>query len=231
MKFSFNSLISIFRSNELTNSDSFFQVDTLKGYKYIDLAGEIVNLYHTEDSKPPRFEMNLQGLTIKSPKGENSLTLKVTPNTIWAGFKAHTTTQDRMFTTFGDYVTEVSEILSVTTYKRIGWRNYFIYKLQDDNIDNWFPLDKAKKDKHVKTLNTINMRIDVEIDGTKLLGNLILEPLVKEGGEEKGVLCDLDLYTEGSFSKDEIQGVFKAMKKYLKEGGYFVTLLNELFGN
>lgn len=217
--------------NELTNSDSFFQVDTVKGYKYIDRAGEIVNLYHNKENIPPKFEMNLQGLIIKSPKGESNLTIKVTPNTIWGGFKAHTTTQDNMFNTFTKYVSEVSGILDIDTFKRIGWRNYFIYKLNGANIDNWFPLDKGKKEKHVKTLNTINMRIEVDIKDVNLKGNLILEPLIKEGGQEKGVLCDIDLYTEGSFSEDDIQKTYKSMKEYLKEEEYFVTLLNEIFGN
>ena len=32
--------------NKLKNPESFFQINTIKGFKYVDRAGEIVNAYH-----------------------------------------------------------------------------------------------------------------------------------------------------------------------------------------
>ena len=53
---------TITKINNLVNAESFLQVNFVKGYKYVDRAGEIVNYFHTSDKKAPNFVMNLQGL-------------------------------------------------------------------------------------------------------------------------------------------------------------------------
>ncbi len=37
---------TIKKLNKLNNLESFIQIDTIKGFKYIDRAGEIVNTYY-----------------------------------------------------------------------------------------------------------------------------------------------------------------------------------------
>ena len=75
---------TIQKLNKLKNHESFMQINTVKGFKYIDKAGEIVNQYHTENIVP-NFEMNLNGLIIKEPKSK-IYELKITSQMIWAKF-------------------------------------------------------------------------------------------------------------------------------------------------
>jgi hypothetical protein len=66
--------------NKLKNPESFIQVNTIKGYKYVDRAGEIVNFYYKNNSAP-KFIMGLNGLSIEEPK-EKIDELKITPQLI-----------------------------------------------------------------------------------------------------------------------------------------------------
>lgn len=66
--------------NKLKNPESFIQLDTIKGFKYIDKAGEIVNIYHRNNSAP-KFQMGLNSLVIEQPKDKIDQ-LKVTANVI-----------------------------------------------------------------------------------------------------------------------------------------------------
>ncbi len=70
--------------SKLKRSESFIQINTVKGFKYIDRAGEIVNLYHKKNVPPP-FNMGLNGLVIDQPK-DKIAELKVTPQMIWMKF-------------------------------------------------------------------------------------------------------------------------------------------------
>jgi len=53
---------------KLSYAESFLQLNTIKGYEYIDRAGRIVNEYHTPEDNPPEFIMSLEGLVIRNPK-------------------------------------------------------------------------------------------------------------------------------------------------------------------
>ncbi|MDP2933714.1 MAG: hypothetical protein Q8N81_06325, partial [bacterium] len=58
---------TIAKLNKLNNPESFIQINTIKGFKYVDKAGEIVNAYHKKNAAP-QFAMGLNGLVIEQPK-------------------------------------------------------------------------------------------------------------------------------------------------------------------
>ena len=75
---------AIQKLNKLKNPESFIQVNTIKGFKYVDKAGEIVNAYHKNNSAP-QFQMGLNGLVVEQPKDKID-ELRVTAQVIWAKF-------------------------------------------------------------------------------------------------------------------------------------------------
>ena len=81
---------AIQKLNKLKNPESFLQINTIKGFKYVDRAGEIVNAYH-KNNLPPQFLMGQNGLVIGQPKDKID-ELKVTAQIIWAKIFALTTT-------------------------------------------------------------------------------------------------------------------------------------------
>jgi len=72
---------TIQKLNKLKNPESFIQINTIKGFKYVDRAGEIVNAYHKNNSAP-QFQMGLNGLVIEQPKDKID-ELKINAQVIW----------------------------------------------------------------------------------------------------------------------------------------------------
>jgi hypothetical protein len=58
---------TISKLNKLNNPESFIQINMIKGFKYIDNAGENVNAYH-KNNPAPQFNMGLNGLIINEQK-------------------------------------------------------------------------------------------------------------------------------------------------------------------
>lgn len=117
----------------LNNTESFLQVNLVKGYKYVDRAGEIVNKYHIKN-KAPEFTMNLEGLVMVNPTEEID-TLKISSSILWAKF----TKSDPLDMIKRSFIKESTLILStieVSEISRIGWRNFFVFDFEDDGQRN-----------------------------------------------------------------------------------------------
>ena len=69
--------------NKLKSIESFVQVNFVKGYKYVDRAGELVNFFYIDDA--PKFAMNLRGLTIYTPN-QKIEEIKVSSESFWVHF-------------------------------------------------------------------------------------------------------------------------------------------------
>lgn len=197
---------------QLKHLESFFQVNTIKGFKYLDRAGEIVNNYHSDDNKPPTFEMNLSGLVIKKPLNKIS-ELKVTPNVIWLKFDNPSTLESiiHIFEKEFDYLITTLEIEVV---ERVGWRNYFTYEFES----------KAKQNSFFKKMNSVDgftlSNLQLQSESQDLFTNLNIKPLVKENSKEETlsfpVLFDIDTYIKGTFTKEEVKAKILKFSDYLK---------------
>lgn len=126
---------------DLKNIESFLQINFIKGYKYVDRAGEIVNKFH-KSNLPPAFQMNLEGLIIENPE-DLVKSVKISSNVFWAHFN-----EPNSFEWIENYFTKnsniITNLLDVTEVSRIGWRNHFIKdfaKIADrDAVFNKFSL-------------------------------------------------------------------------------------------
>lgn len=114
---------------KLNNVESFLQILFIKGYKYIDKAGEIVNYFY-KDNQEPKFSMNFSGLDIFEPD-EKINSIKVSPRSFWAHF-LQPDSLEQMDSFFGAKAQDIVKILEVTDISRIGWRNYFVYEFNNE---------------------------------------------------------------------------------------------------
>ena len=112
-------------------ADAFFQANTIKGHRYLDDAGKIMNRW---DSEFPNKDVGLQGLFMRNPDAVMR-ELRVDNRTIWIHFS------------FGDRLkqitalsinttTEICGILEVKQFSRLGLRVQFIYDVSDITIEN-----------------------------------------------------------------------------------------------
>lgn len=107
-------------------TDSFFQASTIKGHRYLDDAGKIMNRW---DSEFPNKDVGLQGLFMRNPDAIMR-ELRVDNRTIWIHFsfadRLRQITELSINTT-----TEICEILEVKQFSRLGLRVQFIYDVSD----------------------------------------------------------------------------------------------------
>jgi hypothetical protein len=208
--------------NRLKNPESFIQINTIKGFKYIDRAGEIVNVYHKKNAVP-KFIMGLDGLLIDKPK-EKIDQLKITPQIIWAKFSVPDSL-DMVANLFSKEVENILHILEVEKISRIGWRNYFIYEFQDKAKQNEF-LQKIAVIKDTKLLMT---RLEVKTN-KDFNANLILQPVIKKDEEKTtGILFDIDLFKNGEIDPKEISIYLTKFRQYLSDEDDFLSLVNDTF--
>lgn len=213
---------TIAKLNKLNNPESFIQINTIRGFKYVDKAGEIVNAYHKKNSAP-QFTMDLNGLFIKDPKVKID-ELKITPQVVWAKF-TKVDSLDMISNIFAKEAEMILKILNVDKVSRIGWRNYFVHEFQD----------KVKQDEYLKrftvpeTTKLSVLRLGVDT-GKDFGANLIIQPVVKNDTvKTPGVLFDIDVFQNGEISLNDIAGILKFFRQYLADKNGFLRVVNSAF--
>ncbi|MDR3307166.1 MAG: hypothetical protein LBS61_05875 [Endomicrobium sp.] len=180
----------------LKNSQSFFQINTIKGFKYIHKAGEIINYYHNGD-EPPIYQMNPNGLLIYTPKVKID-TLRVTSEAICAKF-SDVDSLDSISDIFVKESEEIIKILEIKTFARIGWRNNFIYEVGDrTNLSKVYEyLNKYSTDENLK-VSDIKFEIETKTDFKAVL---IVKAVIKNDNNTVGLLFDIDTYKTEAMNK------------------------------
>lgn len=209
--------------NKLHNPECFVQANTVKGYKYVDLAGEILNDFITK-TRPPEFNMGLNGLVIKKPRGKIE-ELKASADQIWMKF-VEIDSLDMVADLFSKEAKKIFETLVVQQISRLGWRSYFIYDFADKaEQTRYFEKLTVMPDFEIKVL-----RADVKTD-KKFRVNLGLKPVVKEEDSKKihGVLFDVDLSQDGQIDVSEVPKLLKEYRSYLAAEDGFLKIVNDTF--
>jgi len=213
---------TIAKLNKLNNPESFIQINTIKGFKYVDKAGEIVNAYHKKNSAP-QFSMNLNGLVIQEPKDKIEQ-LKITAQAVWAKF-AEPDSLDMISTLFSKEAETVLKILEVEKISRIGWRNYFVYEFAD----------QVKQDEYLKKFTVIKetkpsvIRLEVKT-GKDFSANLVIQPVVKnDEAKTLGILFDVDISQTGEIGTGDISATLKSFRQYLVDDNGFLSVINSTF--
>jgi hypothetical protein len=213
---------TIQKLNKLKNPESFMQINTIKGFKYVDRAGEIVNAYHKNNSAP-QFQMGLNGLVIEQPKDKID-ELKITAQVIWAKF-SEIDSLDSISTLFAKESENVLKILEVEKISRIGWRNYFVHEF----------LNKEKQDEYLKKFTVIKdtkptiVRLEIKT-GKDFNANLMLQPVIKnDENKTSGILFDIDIFQNGEFEPKDISKLFKEFRQYLADENGFLNVVNNTF--
>lgn len=197
---------------------SFLQMNLIKGFKYIDKAGELVNNY-TGD-KPLQFEMNLDGLVIEKPKSGIDQ-IKISPHQLWMKILSPGSL-DQPVDTFIHEAEKTLGILGVNKISRIGWRNYFAIDLANDQERS----DLFNRLLILKNTDLTQIKIDVKAMGIAA-AVFINQVHKKDEAKTPGVLFDVDVFQEGEATIQEAAKSLRKFRAYLaddKEG--FLSLVN-----
>ena len=107
-------------------TDSFFQANTIKGHRYLDDAGKIMNRW---DSEFPNKEVGVTGLLMRNPDAMLR-ELRVDSRTIWIHFSFADTLKQIIDLSI-NVTTEICDILEVKQFSRLGLRIQFIYDMSE----------------------------------------------------------------------------------------------------
>lgn len=223
-------MFKIAKLSQLKHLASFFQVNLIKGYKYIDRAGEIVNIYHRNNTPPP-FSMDLDGLSIAQPL-EDVAELRVTSKTFWMRFEPGQTegeityiaaSLDHLIQTYSKEAKKVLDVLEVEEMSRIGWRNYFAFDFNNkEESENYW---KSLTPNPELSLNQLTFTLQED----EIKGKLVITRAIKKEDDKEevhSVLFDIDLSLHGNFRKNDIEHKLKGFRAYLNGEDQFLKLVS-----
>jgi hypothetical protein len=205
---------------KLNNVESFLQVNFVKGYKYVDKAGEIVNYFH-KGNIPPKFRMGLNGLEIFNLEDKID-TIKISSSNFWAHFLV-SDSFEQIDDFFGPKVQDVIKILEVEKISRIGWRNYFVYDFKND----------VERDEALKKFNPLErILLEAVVFSSKcseLDANITLRKVKNEINNLPGILIDADFYQkyDDPIKSDKIASKLLDFKTVIRSDD-FLNLVNEI---
>jgi hypothetical protein len=208
--------------NRLKNPESFVQVDTVKGFTYLDKSGEIANRYESKDKSPTAININIDGMVIVDPT-DKIKEIKVSPLVVWAKF-INSEPLDYISRLYVEEANAVLSILEVSEIKRIGWRNYFIYEFNNKE-------DQEKYFEKLTKLNRLILFLRYEIETSNdFKANLSIQPVIKNNTEKTpGVLFDIDLYQTKDIDVKNISKILANFRKFLNSSKGFLEAINETF--
>ncbi|MDE0243369.1 MAG: hypothetical protein OYG31_01505 [Candidatus Kaiserbacteria bacterium] len=216
--------VNIKKLGNLNHTESFLQVNTVQGFKYIDKAGEIINRYSDNPSFVP-LHIDVNGLMIKKPmvKVED---LKVDSYSVWMKF-IEIDSLDMMANIFTKETREILNILSIEKINRIGWRNNFVYELRGSSDLKKY-MDKIT---FIEGTSPIGYALEVgKGGGGDLKGNLFFQPVIKNNDEKTpGILFDIDVFEVGNFNMEDVCKHLEKYRRYLTSGDGFLNVINRFF--
>jgi len=203
---------------DLKLQNSFYQLNLIKGFKYIDKAGEIVNLYY-EGDKPPNFNMGIDGLYLKSPE-EYIEVLKYSPDRLWMKFDKIDTI-DQVIQFIRKPINITKDIQKVEIISRIGWRNIYLIELMNTQEVN----NIEKIVEIIPDTNTLSFRITHSKNEIKSL--IEIELLVnKKDKNKKALQINVDVFIQENIKIDDVIKRTKEIMQYFKND--FIKLINQL---
>ena len=191
-------------------SEAFVQCDFTDGFKYIDRAGEILNLFVREKKAVPKFQMGLGGLIIRDVT-ENIKELRVSSNTIWVHFVEPKNLGD-ISNSASSHIENILKILKPTIYRRMGWRTYLVREFgtgSDRDIGDYLSIsDQITKHQFQ------NLVVSTKVSGFNARIELATAKKIDDD-TEAALLFDIDISKEIT-SKPTVKNVLEQIRTQLR---------------
>ena len=178
---------------------AYCQVNTLKGHRYLDDAGKIMNLY---DDTFTEKSVGLDGLHMVH-KGATLEGLRVTIDRIWLAFAKPDTLQ-YVFDNASKLTNQVAEIINVTEAERFGLRLEHLYPIEDTVTARAMAAGIFREALLPEDMQLSTFEAVVEAHGDDLNVILRVRPVRRSAEPEEakallefGIMFDADIYRRG----------------------------------
>jgi hypothetical protein len=202
-------------------TDSFFQANTIKGHRYLDDAGKIMNRW---DSEFPNKSVGPEGLLMHNPDAITRA-LRVDMRTIWIHFsfadRLRQITELSINTT-----TEICDILEIKQFSRLGLRIQFIYDVSDVTgksgqiINRIFVPTLQSIIEEGRPANSFQFAVNTGTQQnpvTLRVATVDKKPEAKapSGFPEHGLLIDADIFQTQTSHLDDLKRFMKSVQNWV----------------
>ncbi len=203
--------------------DSFFQANTVRGHRYLDDAGKIMNRW---DSDFPNKDVGIAGLLMRNPKA-TMRELRVDNRTIWIHFNFPKTVKQILELSINT-TEEICEIIDVKQFSRLGFRLHFVYAIGDPStmIDEiaskMFNSTCWQMIKNHGSASGFDFAVPLSTKGASITLHITIikkKPEVEAPKDfpESGILFDVDIFRDGNSYLDDMRRFMKSAKKWVDE--------------
>jgi hypothetical protein len=172
----------------------FCQVDTVRGFRYLDDAGKIMNRY--ADAFPD-FNVGITGLTMKNPGGVIE-ELRVSATQIWIAFD-HPPDSDDLRRDAVAHLLSIADLIGVSHAKRFGLRTHRLLPVGGVDLKKRFDAAITPSWTHVTGQINGSESIFKVVDPDRLIRVSSVErvPDAADWMPEVAVLIDIDVSRTG----------------------------------
>lgn len=209
--------------------NAFAQADMIRGWRYLDDTGHIMNRW---DNAFPEKSVGIEGMIMRNRDAAFEA-LKINPFMIWL----HLSLPDGLAYVIDiseSTIREVSEILGVNQYRRVGLRFQYFHGIDKDKLGLVVPQvaqnlfsSKWTEDSAIKSVSpsrfefmlqvadepiSVNLRANVVGVSPESRARKIMPDL-----PETGIIIDLDLYRRGIIDIVDLRGIMKRVRSWLSD--------------
>lgn len=179
------------------------QVDTVRGWQYLDDAGKVMNAY---DEVFEAKTVTTDGLRMGNPRSGAITQAQVTPKMIWAAFELPDTPK-LVIDQSAKFVSRVAELIHVVSARRLAIRIAYLVPLAVKEIDDLVASGglfevaaiegtSLKADKFEVTLVSKVPQLAKDASATLRLQQATRSAEAPQKYPESGLMIDLDVYRE-----------------------------------
>jgi hypothetical protein len=210
-------------SFDLIIANAYFQANLIKGWRYLDDAGKIANRWLDQFSET---SMGIDGLIMRKP-GATLRELQVSVERIWLAFSAPDTVRF-VCDQSAKICTDISDVIDVNSYKRLGIRLQYIYGMPDIEScqtlsrklvshSAWDSLKAAGLD-----LSSAEVSMNLRYSELKLKLSIssvkrVVTPTKPDKLPSIGIMIDMDLYQDKETAKAKILSFVRAVENWVNK--------------
>jgi len=217
-------------SIDLVIANGYFQASLVKGWRYLDDAGKVVNRWLDQF---PDTTVGIEGLIMRNPDAIMR-EVRVSVDRIWLAFSAPDTVR-LVCDQSAKICTEISEIIDVKSYTRLGIRLQYLQATPDVESCERLVTGNLVPDSFRTLLNEagLNLRsanVNVDLYDSKLKVRLSVRPVRRIRKPSKpdklpdmGVMFDIDMYQDQQTERAKISTFVRAVEAWSKENVYRIA--------
>lgn len=215
---------------DLVVANAYFQANLIKGWRYLDDAGKIANRWLDQFTETT---VGIDGLIMRNPDA-TLRELQVSVDRIWLAFSTPDTIRLVCDQSAG-ICTEISDIIDVGSYKRLGIRLEYLHRMPDIESCQRLASSNLVPDSFRNSLKAMGLDLhsadaSMNLYDSKLKARLSIRPARRVRKPSKpdklpdiGVMFDIDLYQDERTEKAKILTFVRAVEAWVNENVYRIA--------